>query len=790
MQQDLFARFQDPGQVPFGRRLKRLSAALTDNDLAAAWQPGAVRTDPLPVIIQPADWSVLSAGLSQRIRLFEALAVDLYGEQSLCRRGLLPASLLFSNPDFLQVACNARPSGGRFIHLSACDVIRGPDGGFRVVGDRLQVAEGLGRAVENRLGVSRAFPELFRSLNTERLAGFFAHLLRDLSSLCVSGGGSVLLASPPDSPTRGEDAILSRYLGLPLVENDDLAVRGMEIYLKTLGGLRRIGAILRRVPDAMCDPLELRIDSGEGAVGLISSVREGNVGLANFLGVGVLESGLFKPFLPRLCRELLGEEQLLADVRTVWLGDPAQAEEVLDNPEAWYFRRTFGDRALVRYDRLTPTGQLSFLRRLESEPAAWTAEENVVLSRDPVWSGDGWSDAAVKCRFFALNGADGVQVMPGGYGLYECASEPGRPGRVGEKDVWVLSEGVVEPVSLLAAADEPIEPTRAGGDLPSRAAQHLARLGRALAAANLMARLARGVAVRLSDESWTECAELPALLRALAGGATGTREDADPESLLSMFVLRQDCRHGLQPQIREIRDLALQVRDRVSEELWSHLQAFAGMELPEDSAPAALLPYLDRVLSDSSSVAGLCAESMTRGHEWRFQEIGRRLEHAALTMGVVRCLMGESRSQPSAEAAVIAALLEVGDGTMTYRRRYGGRLQAAPALDLLLCDESNPRSVAYQVVRLREENRHLPQHAESDSLFSPLDRALMRLLTDLRLAEASELARTAADGRRGALLALLDAAEAGVAKVDDLLSRAYLDHAPKAGVVHALVTEV
>lgn len=789
----ILERFHDLGQSSFERRVKRLESALTDCGPIGVRCEGTARTDPLPVVISADEWRMLSSGLAQRTRMFDALALDLYGEQKLWKKGILPASLLYSNPDFQQVAWNVKPVGGHFVHLSACDVIHGPDGAFRVVGDRLQVPEALGRALENRLGVSRAFPELFRSMNTERLAGFFARLLETLASLRAPGKQdalSVLLASGAGSATRDEDAILSRYLGLPLVENDDLAVRRMEVYLKTLGGLKPISAILRRVPDAMCDPLELCVDSGEGAVGLISSLRAGKVGLMNFLGTGALETGLFKPFMPALFRELLGEDQLLPDVRTVWLGDRNALDEVMSNPEAWYFRKTFGDRTLTRYDRLTPTGQLALLRKIETAPDGWTAEASVPLSRQPIWTGTEWVEAEVKCRFYALNAKDGTMVMPGGYGMYQVREQPGLPVREGEKDVWVLSDGPVTSLSLLASADEPIEPTRAGGDLPSRVAETLSSLGHALVAVQMQACLARSVATRLADESWTDFPELPALLTAIAQEDPNPMEVGDPEAAIRNFVLRKDYRYGIQAHIRTIRELAQTVRDRVSEELWSQLQNFAAVDLPEDSAAAALLPYLARILADSAAVAGLCAESMTRGYEWRFLEIGQRLERARRTIRLVRLLAGRAAATPSAEASCVASLLEVGDGAMTYRRRYGGRLQILPALDLLLCDESNPRSAAYQVARLEKESKRLPQQNKAEALYSPLDRLILRLVSDLRLADLGALSRSGLEGRRDELQAFLSAAESTVGLVRENIARAYLNHAPRTGVVHALVTEV
>jgi uncharacterized alpha-E superfamily protein len=138
---------------------------------------------------------------------------------------------------------------------------------------------------------------------------------------------------------------------------------------------------------------------------------------------------------------------------------------------------------------------------------------------------------------------------------------------------------------------------------------------------------------------------------------------------------------------------------------------------------------------------------------------------------------------------LLQALLEIGDGTMTYHRRYGGRLQTVPVLDLLLCDESNPRSVAYQVLRLCEEAKHLPGDASVDSIFLPLDRELLRLQTELRLADVKSLSLEE-NARRPGLERLISISIASFEKAAELINRLYLNHAPRAGIVHALATEV
>ncbi len=789
---ELLRRLESFGAEEFAGRRSRIRNILNENDLNSFSRDRYRHegVDPLPMVISSEEWRFLEAGVAQRARLFDRLAADMYGTQMLWKNGVLPPALLFANPDFLPVVWQVKVPHGLRVHLLGCDVVRGSDGRFYAAGDKLQVPEGLGRALENRLAVGRAFPELFRELRVERLAGFFKKLLDCLTALQPEGnpdGRTVLLASGPESSRRSEDAVLARYLGLQLVENDDLAVRGLHVHLKTLAGLRPIGTILRRANDGMCDPLELRIDSGEGAVGIISAVRAGNVSMANSLGVGALETPLFKPFLPLVCRELLGEDLLLPDVPSVWLGDAAMSEEVMNEPEKWSFRQVFRDSAPRHFASLTATGQLALLNAIGENPGNWIAESETGRSSVPAWQEDSWRPAGLSMRLFAVNAPDGGMVMPGGFGTFSTEGVQGAPGRCGEKDIWVLADHPVEHFSLLAPADQPVTPTRAGGDLPSRVAENLFRLGRAVESAEMTARLARGLALRLADQVWTDMPELPGLF--LAGGEMRYAQFAgDPESALRSIVLRKDNPDGLQSALAEIRELAIQLRDRVSEDIWLGLCNCGEEEKPEGGEAAVMLPYLGRILKDCAVFSGLAAETMTRGHGWRFLEIGRRIERALRTLNLLRHTLVPAQVEERADAQLLQAVLEIGDCSMTYHRRYGGRLQAPPVIDLFLCDETNPRSLAWQAARLRYEVKLLP-NASGEAMLSPLDRELLRLLTGLRLADVQELA-VAVTGRRRALELRIDADAAALERTAELLTRLYLNHAPGQEGEYAMATEV
>ena len=249
--------------------------------------------DPVPLLISPPEFSLLEAGMIQRVRLLDAILRDLYGPQRLLREGLLPAELIFGHAGFLRPCHGINVPHSRFLHLYAADIGRGADGAFRVLGDRTQAPSGAGYALENRIVLSRMLPELFRDCRVQRLALFFRSLRDTLRGLAPRNRDTprlVLLTPGPYNETYFEHAYLARYLGYTLVEGGDLTVRDSRVYLKLLGGLQPVDVILRRLDGDYCDPLELRGDSFLGVPGLIQAVRAGNVAVANALGSGLLET--------------------------------------------------------------------------------------------------------------------------------------------------------------------------------------------------------------------------------------------------------------------------------------------------------------------------------------------------------------------------------------------------------------------------------------------------------------------------------------------------------------------
>ena len=746
--------------------------------------------DPIPLLISSAEAGQLEAGLVQRARLLELILADLYGRQSLFRDGLLPAALVYPNPGFLRPCHGIKMPGGRFLHLYAANLGRGHDGQWRVLGDRTQAPSGAGYALENRIVMTRTLPEAFRDCRVQRLASFFQAFRETLRSLAPRNKDNprvVLLTPGPYNETYFEHAYLARYLGYTLVEGGDLTVRDNRVFLKVLGGLQPVDVIFRRLDDDFCDPLELRPDSFLGLPGLTHAVRSGNVAVANALGTGVLETPALLAYLPRLCRALLGEDLRLESVPTWWCGDPEGLKYALEHLDNVVVKPAFPAARMepVFPRELDVEHRNALAEKIRAKPNDFVVQNRLELSTTPVLHSGRLVPRKMVLRTYLAADRDGFAFMPGGLTRVSAKADEmvvsmQRGG--GSKDTWVLADSTVNDFSLLPAGGFQVQLTRGGGDLPSRAADNLFWLGRYAERADGVARLLRCIAARQAERSGPEEAtELPALLRALAlrsqqNPTTKAVHDPLVEVLPAVFDLNHPS--SLASNARALRRVASIVRDLISIDMWRVLNNLADFPTDpiatygEDGASTAdVLDLLNRTVITLAAFGGLALESMTRAEGWRFLDMGRKLERSLQMVALLKGTLVHAIPQ---EGPVLDAVLEAADSGMTYRRRYLGSLRAEAVLDLLVFDETNPRSLASQLVGLEDDVNHLPRPSRGAGR-SPEQRQALAVLNAVRLAEAEKLALLH-DGVRPALGELLDAIWLMLPALSDAITLQYLSH--------------
>ncbi len=758
--------------------------------------------DPVPLVVAPQESERLQQGLVQRARLLEAILADLYGPQKLLTDGLLPPAWLFANPCFLRPCHGIHLPGQRYLHLVAFDLGRDPHGNVHVLGDRTQGPSGAGYALENRIVLGRMLPEVFRACNVQRLGLFFRTFRDTLRSLAPHNRDMprmVLLTPGPHNETYFEHAYLARYLGCILAEGGDLTVRDQRLYLKLLDGLQPVDVVWRRLDDDYCDPLELRGDSFLGVPGLVQVVRAGNVVVANAIGSSLAESPALLPYLPALCKHLLGEDLLIPSAATFWCGDPAACEHVLANLDRMVVKPAYSSLRVdpIFPEQLAARERRDLIDRIRARSWDYVGQEQVTLSTTPVLTEQGIVPRHVVMRAYLTASDSSFMLMPGGLTRVTASADTlivSLQQGGGSKDTWVLTEGPVSEVSLLPPAGHAIELSRAGNDLPSRAADNLFWLGRYVQRSEDMVRLLRGILVRLTEKSGlADVPELPTLLRALTHltqalpgfvGAGADERLTNPRTELFSLIFQPERAGSLAYNYRSIHRAAASVRDRISMDMWRILSSLPYADPFDPANPPTLSDILDllneRVLI-LAGFGGIAMESMTRGHGWRFLDMGRKIEHALHTIGLLHWTLTPTAPVTNAsgssgmEATLLEALLEIADSSMTYRRRYLSGVQAAAVLDLLIADESNPRSLVYLLQALRELIDHLP-HDPNQAVRAVEQRMIVSLLTTVQLADIQELARPDEAGNRPSLDDFLGDLHTDLPLLADAISHHYLSH--------------
>lgn len=754
--------------------------------------------DLFPLVLPPQTWQSIEAGVLQRVRLLERILEDVYGRQELLARNLLPPALVHGNPGYLRAMHGARPAGARRLHIAAFDLARDPSGAWWVMAQRTQAPSGLGYLLENRLIISRLFPEAFRDLKVQRLAATYRALLESLLAQCPAGGGEpriVLLTPGPYNETYFEHAYLARYLGLTLVEGSDLTVRDAHLYLKTLKGLEPVHGVLKRLDDEFLDPLELRADSHLGVPGLLQAIRAGNVLVANCPGSGFLESTALLGFLPALSRHLLGEELRLPALPTWWCGERAAMLSVLPQLSTTVIKPTYGGGgAGAVLGRNLPRAKLDeWAGRIMREPDAYTVQGYLPLSQMPTWSsgasGQRILPRSLLLRVFAVSdGAQGWRVLPGG--LTRIASRDfdiASMQRGGSSaDTWVLTEGEVDRTSLLRHEHPAVDTPHRNRTVTSRAAENLFWLGRYTERTENTARLARLAMECLNGEDQSS----PALLAWLGESAVsnGLVLPAVPPPAQARRVFERSLIAGLSDtakvasvgfNLAALRNAAAAVRERLSLEQWNLIVraeqefrlACAACTSDGEYSSVEAMRVLEVLSSHTAAMTGAQTDRMTRDDGWRLLSTGRHLERLGFLAHALACAFETGAVHDEAGYEAVVALF---DSTITFHAQYQQRHDVVALVDLLVLDRDNPRSLGWVAQTLRGR---LARLANSPPGVMPF---IAMAVPDPQRWTLESLCERDEEGRHARLLEVLQQCVDASYRLSDDLSARYFSHSTDA----------
>lgn len=754
------ARMQDR----VGRQVKELGTAfrLPGEANERAWPLCAV-----PLLIGEDEWETIAAGVRQRAELLELTLADLYGPQSLVRKGTLPAALVAGSPHFWRSMIGVPPPGGRRLHIYAADLARGPDGEWRVLADHARAPAGAGYALENRLAASRVMGSLQTRLNVARLAPFFSAFRAGLAAVCHRDDPRIALLTPGRwNQSYAEQAHLARYLGFLLVEGGDLAVRDNQLFVRTIEGLKRIDAVWRRIDTRFIDPLAFDSHSAIGVPGLMDTVRAGNTVIANAPGAGVVESAAMAAFLPVLARRLLGERLRLPNIATWWCGQPGAQAEVEASLDRLLIAPAFGDHPAglpagraVLGAQLDSPARAALLAGMARRPQDYVGQEVVRLSTMPAVADGRLAARPFTLRVFAARDeGGGWMVMPGGFA--RLADDPdARAPVMGEgafsADVCIVAKGRVAPVTLLPAN---VAIRRNPGTLPARAADNLFWLGRYLERGETTVRLVRAALGGTIDAVGGAALAGPTIDRLtgllIDGGAVADRRDEEGDAPADVLALAMEALDGdggasARGLLASVHAIAGGTRDRLSADVWRLVDAAPPARTGDDAA--GVLDQASALLERFAGLAGLAAENMGRTAGWRFHDLGRRVERGGQICRQLRAFAGDDVG-----ADDLTTLLDLNDSQISYRARYMTGLALAPVRDLIALDPFNPRALAFQVERLRRHLEALPR-LRDDGMAEEPQRLAIELAALVSMSRAEALGAKAVLGLENRLFALSDA---------------------------------
>ena len=776
----------------------RIANQLADDDellVLAGHIDGAApsRTlDPLPLILPEAEWNELAAGLEQRAALLDLILADLYGPQRLIEEQLVPPYLVLGNPAFLRPMRRVQPVRGLpHLYFYAADLVRLPNGEWRVYADRTEAAAGVAYALHARNVLTRAFPELFRGVQVRRLQSFvelWRSSLRAIAGDTRDAPSIVLLTPGPYNDAYFEHVFLARALGITLVQGSDLTVRGDFVYLKTLDGLVKVDVIYRRVDGDYCDSLELREDSALGTAGLVQAARSNNVAIVNMPGAATVQTPAFVPFLPELARHLLGTELLLPAVTTWWCGQAHALAEVRAGLDRFSLHSVFDPTPEPIEPALLSSDERSrFEAELEQHPERFVARERMSPSLAPCLEvGDGRREhelvpqpVVMRCmavwhdgRWIALPG--GVARVVRGNSIYRHVWSRGGIA----KDVWVLSDhGNDLAIATVPSPAVAVRAARQEAGLRSRTVDDLYWLGRYVerldaGARQFVAALQRFVRGGLSARDLAELGRLAESLKR-TGWITYSVAAAPVDGAMFLDGVTSAAAEGtaMRVSIDALRRLTRDARDQLPPSLWLALQRITAAGSAQfgrgDRGPDTLLTSLDATIVAVAGFSGLAAENMAHITGWRFLDLGRRFVRDMTIAQLVPALATGPASQ--LEAGLRLAL-ELCDSTNAFVFGQPAEAQYARALAFVLAERSNPRSLLYQ---LRRIERLLGAQAASSAVSA--NAAIVPAL--IRSIEGA-MPATIDDGASGfgALLDLLHRAVADLLELSDSITRVYFTH--------------
>ena len=411
---------------------------------------GSERTipfDQIPRIFTAAEWSMLEAGLRQRVNALNCFIHDVYHDESIIRAGIIPAEQIFNNAQYRPEMRHIAIPKNMYAQIAGIDIVRAGEGEFYVLEDNLRVPSGVSYMVEDRKMMMRLFPDLFQRYRVAPVEHYPDLLLECLKAVKpdeVKKPTVVVLTPGMHNSAYFEHTYLAQQMGVELVEGKDLFVKNEQVFMRTTQGPERVDVIYRRVDDDFLDPLTLRSDSTLGVAGFLSAYRAGNVSLANAIGTGIADDKSIYPYVPHMIEFYLGEKPILNNVPTYQCRKAEDLAYTLAHLPELVVKETHGagGYGMLVGPASTKEEIAQFRSHLIANPSKYIAQPTLALSTCPTFVDVGIAPRHIDLRPFVLSGKT-IKMVPGGLtrvALKEGSLVVNSSQGGGTKDTWVLEE--------------------------------------------------------------------------------------------------------------------------------------------------------------------------------------------------------------------------------------------------------------------------------------------------------------------------------------------------------------
>lgn len=766
----------------------------------------AWKLDPIPFLIHESEWLSIEKGLRQRAHLLDLILKDFYGDQTLIKNAIIPAELVFDNSGFLLPCFDIRQKLDTQLLNYAVDLARGPDGKMWLLDNRTQAPSGAGYALENRIVMSKVFPELNEKTYRKRLSPYFNQLQQTVDTLGNNNNENpnvVFLTPGAGNETYFEHVYLSSYLGYTLVQGNDLLVRDGFVWLKSIDQLERVDVIIKRLDDEWCDPLELRRDSLLGIPGLLQVIRLGNVAVVNPPGTSVLENYGLMAFMQNACKFLLNEPLLISSVATWWCGQTKELNFVLANLPKLIIKKTNrkqGFRSI--YGRLLSIEQLADLKDLIlKSPKDYVAQEEVSLSTTPAFINGSIEPRYAAIRAFLIADGDGYTVMQGGLtrssavkDKFEISNQLGGI----SKDTWIITD------SPTAHQEKSVERkntnNQLNNSLTSRNAENLFWVGRLCERTMALRSFLKIILNRLNENVTKHGNKQPEFLVVLLKSLTHLtqtypgfvgKEAKDGEEfhneaifedpIAELLLLINDPKkagsvvYNLQSLLNTI--------NQVSEK-WNH-DTRRIINLVEDSlytlkkTDTDNINYVNHALDKLHirlfSFYGNIYETLPRDNGFYLLEAGKNIERILSLLSVFRSTFNFKKMEEE-EAVLIEAILENHHLLAQYRNIYKSHLSLKAVINMVFLEKNLPYTLTYLLDTLSYYLSKLPKTNEPHRL-TIAEKSALEASTIIKLIDADNLIQVDAVTQfRPELDQTLSSVFELICTVSNNLSRLYFNH--------------